>query len=301
MDKEFLFVLLFCYLAKSASYGELAQDHVSSKYNIFLSNLGSLNPNCKPGDLGTLRKSIISVRSFLDIFVYAYNNASPDVFKLLRKELNELYTDIGNFDDLQHVNYSPSDAEKLLKFCLKDKDKFNKNKKEHNYGTYINKPSLDKLYMRDKSELSIDFWGNISALPIETYSGIRNLGLLVKGQLGSLIEAYDPFVNLTDIYERKIHDQFHAYRKLIRGFNFVTSYFNVFNKTVNYDVTKEAYGRIGKINDEINEYEFYTKKGNTDKANKIKTELLSDWKDLIYWLDAKKFYNLLNYYLRLIN
>lgn len=296
-----ILICLFSVVYGSSTYGDLAKEHNSEKYSTFVGNLGSLTSNVKPGDLGNLRKSIISTRSFLDVFVYAYNNDITDIFKILRKELNKLYTDIGNFDDLQHVNYSPSDAKRLLEICLKDKDKFNKGNKEYNYESYVKNPNLIKLYDRPKSELSIDFWGNITYTPEESYSGLQNLGLLVKGQLENLIDTYHAFINLTDIYDPKTHDQFHAYRKLLRGFNFITSYFNVFNKTVEgFTITKEAYSKIGKINDEINEYEYYTKKGNEDKANKIKSQLISDWKGLVNWLDIKKFYNLLNYYLKLI-
>lgn len=60
-------------------------------------------------------------------------------------------------------------------------------------------------------------------------------------------------------------------------------------------VTKKAYVSIGKINDEINEYEYYVNKGNKDKADRIKIQLISDWKELITWMEVKKFYNILIY------
>jgi hypothetical protein len=299
--KAIFFILIstsFLCIAASETYGDVAKDTIPGSYNKFLDNLHILHEGVKPGTLGNLRRSIISLRSYLDVFTYAYpfNNLhdTEDVFLHLRKDLNKLYTSIGNFDDLHFVNYSPHDAEKLLDVSLKDKVKFETNDRTYGYVTYVKSPSKKLMYPRDKALLSIDFWGKLDAVPLAEFTAQKNLAILALGQINKLISDYTQFTNLTDICNEEVHTQFHDYRKLLRGFNFVGSDFGyVFNKTINLGILSESYHSIGKINDEINEYIFYMSKGNENKAIELKKKVKIDWDKLKSWFNSVKLYDIM--------
>lgn len=292
---KYIFLIILVGVCKSSeTYGSLSERYVPKSYNDFTSKLSILHDGIKPGSLTSLRRSIIAVRSFLDIFIYAYPLDVDDTALILRKDMNKLYTDIGNFDDLHFVKYDPHDAEKLLKKCLNAKSNYDGHDKKYGYSSYINRPSKDKIHIRDKDKLSIDFWGHIPVIPTEGRTGVQTLGELAKGQLKILLEGYTKFVNLTDVCNKAIHEQFHDYRKLIRGFNFVGSYFDdIFNRTVKLTPLSDAYHKIGKINDMINQYLFYISKGNNDKAETIKKHLNIDWQQLQLWFNEVHLHDLM--------
>lgn len=279
----FFFTLLVS-LSLAETYGDLAGKYIPSRYATTISGMHSLNGRSRPGELGILRKSIIATRSFLDIFVYAYPKVNDvDIFHVLRKDLNRLYTDIGNFDDLSHVNYSSQEAHKLLATCLNDKHTFEENSVKLDYKSYIMAYDRLTINIRNKSKLSIDFWGGVPYVPEENYTAMKNLAMLAKGQLLVLLNTYDWFIKLTDIYNTQIHEEFHNYRKLIRGFDFVGwSFPHVFNISISLITINEAYSNIGKINDLINEYIYYTSRDKV-KAERIKREIDTSWNHLKTW------------------
>lgn len=280
-------------LSKTAnvSYTNLSLKYT---YNAFTNiDTSILNQDSNPGDLGKLRKQLLLTRTYLDIFIYAYpingtgKYQDVDCSEVLRKNLNKGYTAIGNFDDLQHVNYTKSDRSKLLNKCLNWKSDFNKDIDNYNFKEYLNNVS-EVIYLRPKKELSVDFWGNISFIPTRVLGGYQNIGMLASGQLNISLIDYDYTVGLENIWETKYHNIFHDYRKLIRSINFLA---NKFSEIYSVDVSKyiqhleKAYTSLGKINDLINEYVYYNKNGDSGKAARKQQEIVDKWKDLRDWFN----------------
>jgi len=259
-----IFILINVIECKNLTYGELAQHHLSKKINIFNNFLPDLSENSKPGDLSDLRISILDLRSYLDIFSYAFSIQTVDIFYLIRNDLNDGYTYIGNFDDLQNVHYTPEDMDKLLNKCLSFKNNYNNHSDRYNYDDYIKNPDLIHLYFRDKDKLSKDFWGNISYTPSENLSGYSNIGILLKGQIENLLTQYPIILNLDDVCQDDQHTIMHNFRKLLRSILYII---DDFPKVSNVDLSKNrktinnVRSTLGKINDIINEYVYYTKKG----------------------------------------
>ena len=274
-----LAVITFC---TAETYGDLSKTNLGKRYNTFNGLLPTLNSGVKPGDLSSLRKSIISLRSFLDVFSFSYPN-STNTFIQLRKDLNKLFTEIGKFDDLRFVKYKQSDYVRLLDGCIRDKENYLSNSNIYKYDEYITLPSAGTLYYRNRKELSKDFWGDINFVPLYNNSGYQNLALLGRGIVSNLISGYGPFVNLTDIWEKENHDKFHDYRKLLRSFIFVANNFNnIFKNRPQLGTLSDAYTNIGKLNDLINKY-------NYDKDPSIKKLIISSQISLISWLSRNNF------------
>lgn len=292
MLKILLFVLfvLFVCDTSSISYQDLSKKYVLSAYDKI--DLSQMSSNSEPGDLGSLRKSILLSRTYLDVFAYAYSSQSPDLFLILRDDLNKGYTDIGNFDDLQHVNYTSEDKDKLLNKCMKWKTSYQNDEGQYNFNRYLNSPNGNNLYPRSKYNLSSDYWGNISQVPNNNLTGYENIGLLSKGQLTNCLSQYSYIISLTEIWEEEYHDLFHDYRKLIRGINFIPNRFpEVYSGNVDKytSVLDNAYTKFGNLNDLINEYSYYESHGYQREADKKRGEVQLMWSQLKDWMNSENF------------
>lgn len=293
------FILLFAFISINGTYSSKVLNEVSYPqlslrytYSTFLKiDVSIINNNTVPGHLSKLRKQLLLTRTFLDIFAYAYPTGGPvgteggDRFEILRKILNKGYTLIGNFDDLQHVNFTEADRIKLLDKCLEWKGSYLDDIDNYNFKMYLNNVSKNVI-VRNKDTLSIDFWGNITAVPTDSLSGYQNLGLLAKGQLNNCIDRYTYTTSLKDIWNKEYHELFHDYRKLVRSINFVADHFpEIYTSSVkNYVQTLEkAYGLLGKINDLINEYTYYVHNGDSGAAAQKQQEIIEKWSDLLKW------------------
>lgn len=273
-------------LGGSLQFQDLAIKFTPSAYQKV--DLDKITNQSLPGDLGSLRKSILLIRTYLDIFVYVYPIGNPDLFEILRGDLDKLYVSLGNFDDEQHWNYTTSDKDKLLSKCLKYKYRFQQDDDKYNFYSFIQQTS-DKLYYRNKDELSVDFWGNISQVPNNSLTGYQNIGLLSQGQLQNIISTYEYVTSIDEIWKSKNHHLFHDYRKSIRGAVFIPNFFpDVYSKDVSKyaDIIDSAYSKLGKINDQITEYQYYEKKGYLGEANKKEKEIILMWKSLRDWLNS---------------
>lgn len=103
----------------------------------------------------------------------------------------------------------------------------------YGYASYVAAPSLTVLFSRPKSQLSYQYWGSTSAVPVLSLTGLQNIALLgrvtfnfdnfleisflmscFQGQWKSLYVKKNPIFNLTAIWEDQNHDIFHDYRKV---------------------------------------------------------------------------------------
>jgi len=265
----------------------------------FLPNL--TNTSC-PGVVKPMRKSLLLARNGLDVFVFAYPGAenmrigkppkNGDVFTALRDDLDEGYTLVGDFQDLQNVNYTHEDYLERFNACLAWKVTFLVNIDKYGYKAYVLSASTTKLFKRKKGELSKDYWGNVTGRPNLTISGYQNVAILADGQLNNSVNIYTYITNLTDIWDDVYHTQFHDYRKLLRAINFVGTAYSVIYKVDvgdQMDLVNKAYGKFGDLNDLCTEYSYYVSKGNQQKADAIKAQIITNWAALIQFLAGKNF------------
>jgi hypothetical protein len=282
------------------NYQELSLSSVIPNFKKL--DLSGLNNNTKPGDLKNIRKSILLVRTYMDIFAYCYEFTDPDLFSMLRGNFNDLYTKIGNFDDLSKVNATDPEIQKSLDKCLKCKQVYEDNADKYNFLKYLSTVN-NGITFRLKSNLSVDFWGNISEVPKEVLNGYQNIGLLSRGQLTNLLNLYKFIISLDKIWDPVYHDLFHDYRKLIRASVFIPNFFpKVYTEDVTSesDILNKAYAKFGDINDIINEYQFYIKHNDDKIAEKKKQEVERMWSDLKGWLNSEDFDGAVNKMLNLI-
>jgi len=279
----------------------MALSYVAGAFNKGLGLLSSLDKKSMPDNVKPFRKSLLSARNGLDIFAYAYPETSmkekkgkgdSDVFRLLRKDLNDGYTLVGNFQDLENVNYTKKDFETRLEACLTWKKTFETDISKYNYKSYVQSASTKKLFDRKKADLSRDFWGNVPATPSLSLNGYQNVAVLGGGQIQEAVNYYDATYNLTEIWDTKYHTEFHDYRKLLRSIEFVgTEFPQIFNAnvTIELNLIDTAYGTFGNLNDLINEYVYYHTNGDSKKADKKKAEVISSWNTLKSWLTTNNF------------
>jgi hypothetical protein len=254
-----------------------------------------------------MRKALLFCRNSIDIFAYAYPLSSDaaekkhkqeDVFTYLRTDLDNGYTLVGNFQDLQNVNYTQKDYLQRLTACLSWKTVFVTNIDQYAYKAFVLSASPIKLFDRKKKDLSRDYWGKVPDVPLLNNTGDQNVAILAAGQLTEAVAYYDAIYNLTDIWDTQYHIEFHDYRKLLRAIEFVgTSYAQVYQSQYNTTVTNvlglvdTAYDTFGDLNDLITEYAYYVQNGNQDKAAQLKTQIIANWATLKQWMTTKDFRN----------
>jgi len=272
------------------SYGELALKNVEPEFSAFEAGLKKFDKNSEPGHVKNTRGPLANARTMLDVFAYAYPSASKadapantDVYLVLIDDLTEGHNLLGDYSDLGSVNYSKSDKEKLLGKCLDWKAKYEKHAKEYDYPKYVKSPSKSALHTRKKSELSGHFWGNVKEVPSEKLTGIENIALLQYGQLTQVIELYDVFRHYTTIWNEKVHEKFHDYRKDLRYLHQVGKGFKQIYKDEKkgmkaVELADAAEHNLGPINNRIEAYFYYEKKGDKGKAAKLKDEVEKLWK-----------------------
>lgn len=85
--------------ASNKTYGDLALKSGPTAFNKSLGLLNTLNETTMPDFVRPLRKSLLVIRNILDLFIFAYplQSEKNDTFHVLRKDVNDGYTFVGNF------------------------------------------------------------------------------------------------------------------------------------------------------------------------------------------------------------
>jgi len=300
----FLFALFFVVHASNPqdklSYGQLANSSIPPKYFSLLVDLPSLNSSTQPWAVHTLRKDIGFFRDLLDMFVYAFDNCSSspsaknddctDYWALLRKDVNDGYTLIGNYQDLNHsgVNYTNAQRLQLLDTCLSWLQTFNDDMKTYDYAAVVYTAQPDQMFERDKSKLSPYFWGQVQPTPDLSFTGLENLAVLEYALALESANLYSTVMSLSEVYTNKNHSIFHGYRKLSRSIISVAS-FNVLD-TLNcttdaMNTTVNMYNNFGNLNDEVTAYQFYKANGDQGQESIEQKIVVAGWASLQQWMD----------------
>ncbi|GAX84254.1 hypothetical protein CEUSTIGMA_g11677.t1 [Chlamydomonas eustigma] len=174
----------------------------------------------KRGNLIDLKQATSSVATNLE--------NTDDLLLVIRRDLDEGYEVLGDFQDLAHslVHYEVSDVELLRSKCLVWQQHFVQNMEARGYNNFLQSPSKNHLYDRPHKDLSRLFWGFRDTHPDPHLSGYANMALL----LTSLAEeaggdVLTEFLLLPQVYNEPQHSQFHMYRKLIRSLLAVVHFF----------------------------------------------------------------------------
>jgi len=289
-------------------YGELALKYVQPEFSAFEKGLKGLSKKTEPGHVKDIRGPLANARTFIDIFAYAYPthsrvegdaaDASTDVYLVLVDDLTDGHFLLGEYSDLGTVHYSEKDKEKLLTKCLDWKEKYDGHAKKYNYAKFISNADKAKLHERKKSDLSGHFWGAVKDEPNEKNTGLENVAVLQDGQLKQVVDRYNKWRHLDKIWNEKIHEDFHNYRKDLRYLHQVGSKFKHIYKDTKeglkaVTVADEAEHGLGPINNRIESYLYYVKKGDKGKAEKLKDEVESLWKKEKERLEKEKFVDVL--------
>jgi len=174
--------------ASRPSYGQLAADAVVPYYEAFIEGLKKFTDKNEPGHVKDTRGPCADFRTLIDIFSYAYPNATGkadlkgdaqvDVYLILLADLTEGHNVLGKYSDLGSVPYTKKEKEHLLKQCLDWKEKYLHHSSEHNFPKYIRSPANHTLYFRPKHELSGHFWKHVPTVPSAKLDGLQNIALL---------------------------------------------------------------------------------------------------------------------------
>jgi hypothetical protein len=263
--------------------------------------LPTLTEQSLPAGVRALRHNISDVRNILDIFVFAFPNSTgshgSDVWPKLRRDLDDGYTLIGDFQDLDHsgVVYTRHDLELRLSKCLKWKTGFEADIQRLDYADFVKRARNDLMFFRPDRMYSKDFWEYVGDVPHMELSGLQNMALLERGIIGQLVEHYQHVVSLTDIWDTENHILFHDFRKLFRSANTVSGFFpGVFDpKGSDCDVARgvadfaAAYDKFGDLNDEVTAYQFYMQHRKVKAAEEKKVLIKTHWAALKAWMQSE--------------
>jgi len=277
------------------SYAALGNDSIPENYFSLLEELPSLNSSTQPWEVHTLRKNIGYFRDLLDMFVYAFNNCTgdscTDLWGKLRKDVNDGYTLIGNYQDLNHsgVNYTNAQRIQLLDVCLSWLDNFTKDMKTYDYASVVWTADPNAMFVRPKSKLSPYFWGQVVPIPDLAITGLQNLAILEYALSLESVLNYTTVMTLPEVYTTQNHSIFHGYRKLSRSILSIATY-SVFDKlscTENaLAIVLDMYNNFGNLNDEVTAYQIYKENGEQEEEQEEKVIVIAGWAQLQKWMDS---------------
>jgi len=269
-------------------------------YENMKANLQHLTKESLPTTVKDIRKSILFVRDTMDIFVFAY----PDVdqkdstWLKIRTLLDDGYTVIGAYQDLQYSNPSPDDQAKLLKVCLDWHQEWEDKKKKHNYADFIQNPLPNRLTKPD--DLFSYYWKVISKVPKDHLEGAENIARMLHYMNGYSVDTLTKVLLITDPVKLADHEEFHDFRKVLRSIDFVSSFMSFmapysifqagFDPTPINTYVEVIRTSFGDINDQIANY-YFEKDHGADPAHlhDLEVEIDAEWQNVKNNLDTNGF------------
>ena len=283
---------------ESLTYSEAAQQLIPVAFSQMIPHLRSIGSKTLPHQVKKpldLRKEVLKVRDYLDIFAYALPKAKikkTEAFLRLRQDLDVGYAVLGSYKDLfdiqgksvQSVDYNKQDVKKRREHLLIWLDGFLA--REGEYLAYLESIDGRTLVNRDRKELSSFYWGATELRPFIQISAQDNLRLLLKDLLVHarmewplVRQIKNPAKDPSDI------EVFHDFRKRVRTLVKVTTYFPELMAWRSEDLAflKEITRRYGVISNQVAKILLLESKGKTSQVKKLKDETKELWKDLQAW------------------
>jgi hypothetical protein len=209
-------------------YTATISDLVRESRLTFETDLQKVTNEVKPQDTKELRKRIGEIRDLLDLFAHNFH-AERDLFKSMRKILDDGYTVIGDFKDLYdgaaaagkgtEFKIEKSLVEKRRTKVLRWKnDYFAPN----GYSDQLQKLAsaarpLEAHLDLDKEDLSRFFWGGVDILPNPALGPAENARLLALAQAQKVFEQVESVNAITNVRKSKSETRFHDFRKRLRA------------------------------------------------------------------------------------
>jgi hypothetical protein len=269
------------------SYAALAAAKLTPAFDTSLAGLSVVDGDVMPHEPKVVRKQLAELRDHLDLFAYAYTTKHGDLWRTIRKDVDEGYETIGAFKDLFDLQgledpalatYEPGELAERRDAVIAWTDAYRASATA--YRAHLAVPS-SKMFDRDRDDLSPYFWAATDLEPSSSKSGLKNIALLAR-ELADLAKAdYDEVLDVRDLHLEKNQEAFHAFRKRVRGLARLPGYFTGIVKTGS-DLTAtlvtiaDGVERYGALNDKLTAY-FH------DPSNARKKEIAADWKALRDW------------------
>jgi len=280
--------------SRDATYGELGGIAVVAQ----IENMKAQMPKLKDADALTsvkaLRQAVLRVRDTIDIFVFAYPDVDQkdNTWQTLRESLDEGYTLIGDFQDLQHVtNPDPKEQAKKLQKCLDWQADWEGKKKKNSWIDYIKSPKPNKL-TTPRVQFSY-YWKKIQKVPKDTLNGLENIARMEYHMINFVISSLVNILKIPDPITLVEHEEFHDFRKMLRSITFSSTFlptnYSIYQSTFNSTKTLEYVAKIrsdfGDINDKITDYNYAkAHSSNSKQLKELEQVILVSWNKVKQYL-----------------
>jgi len=246
-----------------------------------------------PSDVGTFRKSILRLRDLLDVCVFSYETTDKeDKIMDIRRHLDDGYTAIGNFKDLEFVAHTPEEQQNLLLDCLDWARRWTDKSRDHKWDEFFLDPKKEQFQDREYKDLSGYYWKIAEKKPKTYLNGNENLARLTYHMMEFVLNAYHLVVKVKDVTELDNHDEFHDFRKVLRSIDYVatfqpdagldeTIWKEDYDPSTDLETLNEIYGEFGDLNDKIYSYLHDVESGlPKEKLEEEKKKLNAVWEKL---------------------
>lgn len=292
----------------NASFSQLAVNEIGPEWPKLQPALAVINATLLPNNTGLhdTRKTVLLIRNLLDVFAPTYPNSTHqhkhthskhathaqtkhiDLWALLRKDLDDGYTLLGNFQDLAHsnVSFTKHDVEVRRDACLKWIERFLQNNGTYDYQAFVLESQTETAFWYEHRDESGFFWKHLD--PPLNVTGMADIQALVQHQLMSVLSNTVSVLELDKIFAVEAHDTFHAYRKQLRAINDEAKVFedsnpifaNNSNSTAALTLFSTLYDEFGDLNDEWTAWDFYNKKHEQNKTVDKAAIVTAHWTQL---------------------
>jgi len=302
-------------LKSEMKYHELAAHIIPSNIDDLTLELEAFTEDTLPHEAKLLRKSVGKLRSYLELFIFAYPTyGGEDPLRKARKVLDSGYESLGNFKDLfdikgvpvSDLDKSPYDMEEVSKrrnIALKWKKKYAKKILSLKTLHYLKNPIPAYIEDRKEKHLPKYYWRVVDFEPqIEetAYSNFLNLG---AGLLEESLADYPEVLKIDEIIPYENQEAFHDLRKKVRSVLKLKSYFKGLwsgscSDSNEAALAKRMVSKFGDLNDKLVALKYLeeqvgkrglesNKKKELQEAIKEKTRLIDgEWLELKKWTEA---------------
>ena len=285
--------------ASAQSFGALAELTVRPAF-IELSDalVAEFSVDTLPHEAKLLSKEIGRVRSFVDLFSYAYPGSDAfDPWSELRDELDDGYELMGAFKDLydaQRVDdpidavYDADEVAALRAEVLEWRDSLVEPDRLAFYRHYLASASNSELHERDANELPRFYWREADVEPKKGLTGLENIARLERALLEEAEADLDDTADIGNLLKHDNEVVFHDFRKRLRS---ALKLIGDFPSIVDPDddpsdelvVLDETVDRYGDLNDTLLAYHRAVDKGDDDEVDELTAEIKRRWDELQDW------------------
>ena len=302
-------------LKSEMKYHELAAHIIPSNIDDLTLELEAFTEDTLPHEAKLLRKSVGKLRSYLELFIFAYPTyGGEDPLRKARKVLDSGYEGLGNFKDLfdikgvsvSSLDKSPYDMKEVSKrrnISLKWKEKYAKKILSLKTLHYLKNPIPSYIEDRKEKHLPKYYWRIVDFEPQIEETAYSNFLLLGADLLEESLADYPEVLKIDEIIPYENQEAFHDLRKKVRSVLKLKSYFKgLWPKSCSESneaaLTKKMVSKFGDLNDKLVALKNLeeqldkrrlgaTKKKELQKAIKAKTTLIdSEWLTLKKWIKA---------------